>query len=77
MAKEWTDDEVRSEIKEAIRIVREDRFESFVRGRLGNSTDNKDDKGNGSGNSGNGNSGDGGKGDSSPKKKGLWWGETE
>lgn len=77
MAKEWTDDEVRSEIKEAIRIVREDRFESFVRGRLGNSSDNKDDKGNGSGNSGNGNSGDGGTGNTSPKKKGLWWGETE
>lgn len=34
MAREWTDEEVQKEIADAIAIVREDRFESFVRGRL-------------------------------------------
>ena len=77
MAKEWTDDEVKSEIADAIRIVREDKFEAFVRGKLGNSSTNQNDTGNGSGDSGNGNSGDDGKGNPAPKKKGLWWGETE
>lgn len=33
MAKEWSDDEVQNEIREAIAIVREDRFERFVRER--------------------------------------------
>lgn len=36
MAKEWTDEEVKAEIAEAVRIVREDKFEAFVRGRMGN-----------------------------------------
>lgn len=35
MSKEWTDDEVRAEIAEAIKIVREDRFEQFVRSKIG------------------------------------------
>ena len=33
MPKEWTDDEVKKEIADAIQIVREDRFEAFVRSR--------------------------------------------
>jgi hypothetical protein len=34
MAKEWSDEEVQNEIKEAIAIVREDRFEKFARSRI-------------------------------------------
>ena len=70
MAREWTDDEVQKEIRDAVAIVREDRLETFLRSRFSNSTDDKDGTGDKSGD-GKDNSGDG----NSPKKKGLWWGE--
>lgn len=75
MAKEWTDDEVQSAIAEAVRIVREDKFETFIRGRLGNSSNDKNDPNDGSGNSGDGNKDNGGEGNPPPKKRGLWWGD--
>lgn len=43
MAKEWTDAEVQAEISAAVAIVREDRFEKFLRGKIGG-TANDDDK---------------------------------
>lgn len=64
-------DEARAELAEAIRIVREDRFEGFVRGRLAGPPSDKDPK----------------PGDPPPpkpgdpvpptggKKKSLYWGE--
>lgn len=76
MGKEWTDEEVSQEIANAVAIVREDRFEAFVRG-LSSKTTNDQGSGNaGSGNAGSGNSNDGGTG-GDKKKKSLWWGETE
>jgi len=70
--KEWTDEEVQKEIRDAIAIVREDRFETFVRGKFPPSSDDK--------NGGKDQSGDGGNGggnDPDKKKKSLWWGESE
>jgi hypothetical protein len=70
--KEWTDEEVQKEIADAIAIVREDRFETFVRGKFpAQSTDQnggKDQSGSG---------GDSGGNDSSKKRKAIWWGDTE
>ena len=73
MPKEWSDEEVKSEIADAIRIVREDRFEAFVRGRVAPTNDDKNGTSDKSGDGGNSNQGDG----SGKPKKGLWWGESE
>jgi hypothetical protein len=73
MSKEWTDDEVSNEIAEAVRIVREDRFEAFVRGRVPTTDDNngrKDPPASG-GNNPDPNGGP------PKKKKSLFWGEEE
>lgn len=75
MAREWTDEEVTKEIRDAVAIVREDRLETFLRSRF---TNPADDKGN-SGDAGtNPNSGAGNGNPSGTKaKKSLWWGESE
>jgi len=74
MPKEWTDDDVKAEIADAVRIVREDKFEAFVRGKL--PAQPTDPNG---GNGQSGNAGDGsGNNPTAPKgKKSLWWGESE
>lgn len=72
--KQWTDDEVKSEIADAVRIVREDKFEAFVRGKL---PAPPDDKNGGNGNPPSGQSGNPGDPGSSSKKRSLWWGESE
>lgn len=72
MAKEWTDDEVSAEIAAAVAIVREDKFEAFVRTKL---PQTPADQNGGTGQSGDG--GNGGGNDPDKKKKSLWWGETE
>ena len=68
MAKEWTDEEVSAEIAKAVGIVREDRFEKFVRGKLGTPAP------------GNGPPAPPAKdeptGDLKPPRKGLWWGDA-
>lgn len=74
MPKEWNDEEVQAEIAEAVRIVREDRFEAFVRTKLPAPPADQ--------NGGNGQSGDNGNGDGNnplaPKgKKSLFWGEPK
>ena len=74
MAKEWTDDEVQSEISEAVRIVREDKFEAFVRNRQSSQSDNQN--GNGNPPSNNPPPPNGAPG-SPPKKKSLFWGVEE
>lgn len=74
MAKEWTDDEVKSEIAEAIRIVREDRFEAFVRSRVPSNNDPNSNPGSPPpSNGGNPDANGGGE----KKRKSLWWGESE
>lgn len=75
MAREWTDDEVTKEIRDAVAIVREDRLETFLRSRFTNSSDGKDD----SGNAGTDKGSDAGNGNpaGSKAKKSLWWGESE
>lgn len=73
MPKEWTDDDVKAEIAAAIAIVREDRFEAFVRDKFPQAGSNS-----GSGNDGSGNTGSGNQGDGTTKpKKSLWWGDPE
>jgi hypothetical protein len=72
MPKEWTDDEVRQEIADAIAIVREDRFEAFVRSRTASNA-NSDNPGTPPGNPGN----NPGSNNPTPKKKGLFWGIEE
>lgn len=72
MPKEWNDDDVKGEIAEAVRIVREDKFEAFVRGKL---PAPPNDQNGGTGQSGNG--GNGGGTDPPKTKKSLWWGEQE
>jgi hypothetical protein len=74
MPKEWNDDDVKAEIAAAIAIVREDRFEAFVRTKLPPSPN---DPNGGNGKSGDGGNGGGNAGDSPKGKKSLWWGETE
>lgn len=70
--KEWTDEEVSAAISDAVRIVREDKFEAFVRGKLP-APPNDPNGGNGpSGNGGNNGGNDSGTG---KKKRALWWGE--
>jgi len=85
MAKKWTDEEVQAEIREAVKIVSEDReraryaqlHEKYGKG-----------SGDGSGDSDSGNNGDGKtppKKDGEPepdldgggKRKSLWWGEVD
>jgi len=69
MPKEWTDEEVQAEISAAVAIVREDRFEKFVRDKVGGS--------------GSGDPGKGDKtpppakegGNPPPTKRSLWWGD--
>ena len=76
MAKEWTDEEVTQQIKEAVEIVREDRLESFLRGRFGapsNDPNGGNDPSKNDGKDGGNPNPDG----SSNKKRSLWWGETE
>lgn len=72
MAKEWTDDEVRKEIADAIQIVREDRFEAFVRSRTP-PTNDPNSPPNSPPPSG-GNNPDNGE---QKKRKSLWWGDVE
>lgn len=73
MPKEWTDDDVKAEIAAAVAIVREDKFEAFVRDKFPKTNDNQ-----GSGNAGTGNVGTGNSGDGQTKpKKSLWWGDPE
>lgn len=72
MAKEWTDEEVRAEIAAAVSIVREDRFEKFVRSKIGPA-----DPGNGDGPSDPKTPPRGEPKDAptDKKKRSLWWGE--
>jgi len=72
MAKEWSDEEVQAAISDAVRIVREDRFEAFVRGRV--SPPNDDNGGANPPPSGGSNPDPNG---APPKRKSLWWGETD
>lgn len=72
MAREWTDDEVKKEIAEAIQIVREDRLETFIHRRFTPATNDQNTNPNAPPSGGGGNPTD------TPKKgKSLWWGETE
>lgn len=68
MAREWTDEEVKKEIADAVQIVREDRLESFLRKRFTptNDPDNPPPTPPPS------------NGDNPPatKKRGLWWGDA-
>jgi hypothetical protein len=73
MAKEWTDEEVRQEIADALRIFREDKFEKFVRSKIGPVTpgdNNGDDK-----TPPTPPRGDKQEGATAPKKRSLWWGD--
>ena len=73
MPKDWNDDDVKAEIAAAVAIVREDKFEAFVRTKLAPTPNDPNNPGN-SGNPGNDNPNDPG----TPKgKKSLWWGESE
>lgn len=76
MAKEWTDEEVSAEIANAVRIVREDKFEAFVRSKVGTNSGDAGNPNDASGNSGNGNTGASGDGNPTPKRS-LWWGDSE
>lgn len=73
MPKEWNDDDVKAEIAAAVAIVREDRFEAFVRDKFPKTDGNSGSGNDQSGNAGSGNPGDG----TSKSKKSLWWGDTE
>jgi hypothetical protein len=68
-AKEWSDEEVQAAIKEAVHIVREDRFEKFVRGKVGGATPPP-----GGPTPPPGKPGDP-PADPLPKRKSIWWGE--
>lgn len=72
MPKEWTDEEVRAEIAAAVSIVREDRFEKFVRSKIGPA-----DQGNGNGPADPKTPprGEPAANPADKKKKSLWWGE--
>lgn len=74
MPKEWNDDDVKAEIAAAIAIVREDKFEAFVRTKLAS---NAGDKNGGDGKSGDGGNSGGNDGTPPKGKKSLWWGESE
>jgi hypothetical protein len=69
-AKEWTDEEVQAEIREAVHIVREDRFEKFVRGKVGGATPPA-----GGPTPPPGKPGDP-PAEPKPKRKALWWGDA-
>ena len=72
MAKEWTDDEVQAEIREAVAIVRADRLEKDIRARFSPPTNDPPNPGNGAPPSGGTNPDNDGK---PPKRKGsLFWG---
>lgn len=72
MAKEWTDEEVQSEIAKAVQIVREDHFDAFLRSRMSPSNPNPPSGNDPPAPSGNPNPPD----PNQPKpKKGIWWGE--
>jgi hypothetical protein len=65
MAREWTDEEVKKEIADAIAIVREDKILAFMRGngpKPDNGPTNDPPPPNNNPNE-------------PPKRKGLWWGE--
>lgn len=72
MAKEWTDEEVQKEIADAVAIVREDRFEKFVRGNMNQPPTNDSNKNppNSGGTNPDPNAGN-------KKRKSLWWGEVD
>lgn len=70
MGKEWTDDDVKAEIAEAVRIVREDKFEAFVRSRTGTQTPQ------GSGSAPPPKQTPPEPPEPTKVKKGLWWGEA-
>ena len=72
MPKEWNDEEVSAAIADAVRIVREDKFEAFVRGKL---PAPPTDQNGGKDQSGNGGNGNGDNPGQSKKKKSLWWGD--
>lgn len=73
MAKEWTDEEVRGEIAAAIQIVREDRFDAFLRNKEQSSAGNPNSGTNPPPNPGSSDPNNGGQ----KPKRSLWWGETE
>lgn len=75
MAKEWTDDEVRQEIADAVRIVREDRFEGFVRGLVGRPAGDVSSSDSGKDEVKSPPRGQQVDGATVTKKKSLWWGE--
>lgn len=71
MAREWTDEEVQKEIREAVQIVREDRIDKMLRTKFGSSSnDPANPPTNPPTSGGNPNPND-------KKKKSIWWGETE
>lgn len=69
--KEWTDEEVSAAISDAVRIVREDKFEAFVRTKL---PAPPADQNGGNDQSGNGTNGSGNDPTAPKGKKSLWWG---
>ncbi len=71
MPKEWTDEDVQAEIAEAVRIVREDKFEAFVRTKL---PAPPADQNGGNDKSGDGANGNGGNPIAPKGKKSLFWG---
>jgi hypothetical protein len=77
MAKEWTDEEVKQEIADAVRIVREDKFEGFVRQLVGRPAGSVtvDDKDSGKGEVKSPPRGAPVEGATATKKRSLWWGE--
>lgn len=71
MGKEWTDEEVAEEIRNAVKIVAEDRLFKGLSDRLGSQANQS---GSGTGNTPNPPPSSG---SDAPKKRGLWWGDTE
>lgn len=74
MAREWTDDEVQAQIAAAIQIVREDKFDAFLRSRTTPPDPNPPGGTNPPTPNGNPNPPDP---NQSKPKKSLWWGEQE
>jgi hypothetical protein len=71
MGKEWTDEEVQEEIRNAVSIVRADRFERDIRSRFTTADNGKNDPPNAPPpSSGNGT-------ENVKKKKSLFWGVEE
>jgi hypothetical protein len=73
MAKEWTDEEVKQEIQEAVAIVRADRLEKDIRARFAPPPNDQGNPQNVPPNSGS-NDPQNGNGDQPKKKRSLFWG---